>query len=279
MVTEEEVLKFGRKLEKASKDASVNALDILQALEASKITLDVLTRTKIGVIVNNFRKSANSTPETVSLSKQLIKNWKKLLPADGSKAPADNKKSETKTEEPTRSALPSHSLPPMGKDPVRSKCAQMLETSLLGDANLPEGSGTPAIIAVSIEEEIYKEFKSTDSKYKNKVRSRVSNLRDKNNPHLRINVLLGSITPEKLVKMTPEEMASDEMKKKRDEFNKAAINDAQLAVSSGTTTDLLKCGKCGKRNCTYNQVQTRSADEPMTTFCFCNECGHRWKFC
>ena len=49
-------------------------------------------------------------------------------------------------------------------------------------------------------------------------------------------------------------MASDEMKKKRDEFNKAAINDAQLAVSSGTTTDLLKCGKCGKRNCTYNQV-------------------------
>ena len=27
------------------------------------------------------------------------------------------------------------------------------------------------------------------------------------------------------------------------------------------------------------QVQTRSADEPMTTFCFCNECGHRWKFC
>ena len=25
------------------------------------------------------------------------------------------------------------------------------------------------------------------------------------------------------------------------------------------------------------QVQTRSADEPMTTFVFCNECGNRWK--
>lgn len=25
------------------------------------------------------------------------------------------------------------------------------------------------------------------------------------------------------------------------------------------------------------QVQTRSADEPMTTFVVCNECGNRWK--
>ena len=25
------------------------------------------------------------------------------------------------------------------------------------------------------------------------------------------------------------------------------------------------------------QAQTRSADEPMTTFAYCNECGHRWK--
>lgn len=27
------------------------------------------------------------------------------------------------------------------------------------------------------------------------------------------------------------------------------------------------------------QVQTRSADEPMTTFVLCNECGNRWKVC
>lgn len=27
------------------------------------------------------------------------------------------------------------------------------------------------------------------------------------------------------------------------------------------------------------QVQTRSADEPMTTFVFCNDCGNRWKVC
>jgi len=27
------------------------------------------------------------------------------------------------------------------------------------------------------------------------------------------------------------------------------------------------------------QAQTRSADEPMTTFVYCNDCGHRWKVC
>lgn len=71
-------------------------------------------------------------------------------------------------------------------------------------SDLPEGSGTPAVIAAAIEEEIHKEFKNTDSKYKNKIRSRVANLRDKKNPALRENVLVGSISAERLCKMTPE---------------------------------------------------------------------------
>lgn len=53
----------------------------------------------------------------------------------------------------------------------------------------------------------------------------------------------------KKAKMTPEEMASDEMKKVREKFVKEAINDAQLATAEGTKTDLLKCGKCKQRNC------------------------------
>lgn len=57
--------------------------------------------------------------------------------------------------------------------------------------------------------------------------------------------------------LTLKEMASNEMKILRDKFKKEAINDAQLAQVEGTKTDLLKCGKCGKRNCTYNQVRTQ----------------------
>ena len=36
--------------------------------------------------------------------------------------------------------------------------------------------------------------------------------------------------------------------------------------------------KCSTRKTTYYQMQTRSADEPMTTFVTCHECGKRWKF-
>ena len=43
------------------------------------------------------------------------------------------------------------------------------------------------------------------------------------------------------------------------------------------STDNFKCGKCKSRACTYYQLQTRSADEPMTTFVTCTNCGQRWK--
>lgn len=42
-------------------------------------------------------------------------------------------------------------------------------------------------------------------------------------------------------------------------------------------TDKFKCGKCKKRECSYREVQLRSADEPMTLFITCINCGNRWK--
>lgn len=60
-----------------------------------------------------------------------------------------------------------------------------------------------------------------------------------------------------------------ENKLKRDEnFDK---------IDMSASTDEFKCFKCFKRNCTYYELQTRSADEPMTTFVTCLECGNRWK--
>ncbi|KAG7229017.1 hypothetical protein INR49_013250, partial [Caranx melampygus] len=124
---------------------------------------------------------------------------------------------------------------------------------------------------------IFQEFKNTDMKYKNRVRSRISNLKDMKNPNLRRTVLCGSVTPERMAKMTAEEMASDELKEMRKNLTKEAVRDHQMATTGGTQTDLFTCGKCKGKSCTYTQVQTRSADEPMTTFVFCNQCGNRWK--
>lgn len=39
-----------------------------------------------------------------------------------------------------------------------------------------------------------------------------------------------------------------------------------------------KCGKCGSWDTSYTEKQTRSADEPMTTFVLCHVCGNRYRY-
>ncbi|XP_029475614.1 transcription elongation factor A protein 3 isoform X4 [Rhinatrema bivittatum] len=164
-------------------------------------------------------------------------------------------------------------------DSIRDKCIEMLSAALKhGDDYKQFGSNCDQV-ASEIEDHIYQELKATDMKYRNRVRSRISNLKDPKNPNLRKNVLCGSISAERIARMTSEEMASDELKELRNAMTQEAIREHQMAKTGGTQTDFFQCNKCKKKNCTYNQVQTRSADEPMTTFVLCNECGNRWKFC
>lgn len=41
---------------------------------------------------------------------------------------------------------------------------------------------------------------------------------------------------------------------------------------------IFMCKKCKSKKTTYYQLQTRSADEPMTTYVECKNCGNHWKF-
>ena len=50
-----------------------------------------------------------------------------------------------------------------------------------------------------------------------------------------------------------------------------------LEGNKAMATDMFKCGQCHKRETTYYELQTRSADEPMTKFINCLNCGNRWR--
>ncbi len=50
-----------------------------------------------------------------------------------------------------------------------------------------------------------------------------------------------------------------------------------LEGNKANATDKFFCTRCHKRQCTYYELQTRSADEPMTIFIQCVNCGKRWK--
>uniref|UniRef100_A0A8C2CSD1 Transcription elongation factor A (SII), 3 n=1 Tax=Cyprinus carpio TaxID=7962 RepID=A0A8C2CSD1_CYPCA len=153
-------------------------------------------------------------------------------------------------------------------DPIRDKCIEMLTAALRTDDDYKDYGANCEGMAAEIEDHILRKHIAVDMKYKNRVRSRISNLKDPKNPNLRKNVLAGAIELSRIAIMTAE---------LRNVLTQEAIREHQMAKTGGTTTDLLQCGKCKKKNCTYNQVQTRSADEPMTTFVLCNECGNRWK--
>jgi DNA-directed RNA polymerase subunit M/transcription elongation factor TFIIS len=53
---------------------------------------------------------------------------------------------------------------------------------------------------------------------------------------------------------------------------KSAYETSQVSM-----TDQITCGKCKKNKISYYELQTRSSDEPMSTFYTCLLCGHRWK--
>lgn len=296
MSVEEEVLRIHKKLGKMTSSASENqaqALDLLKVLQNLKIDLEILTSTRIGMAVNELRKCSKDE-EVINLSKKLIKNWKKLLSSpdspkssqkstsNGSSSKSSSKEKDEKGKDSKSKNSSQTSFPPPSSssttDVVRLKCREMLAAAIKYE-DYPDGCASPEDLVEELEEAIFLEFKNTDMRYKNRVRSRISNLKDTKNPGLRVNFVSGVVSANKLARMTPEEMASEEMKKMREKFVKESINDAQLATVQGTKTEMLKCGKCKKKDCTYNQLQTRSADEPMTTFVLCNNCGNRWKFC
>jgi DNA-directed RNA polymerase subunit M/transcription elongation factor TFIIS len=59
-------------------------------------------------------------------------------------------------------------------------------------------------------------------------------------------------------------------KAKREEY----MCEQKIAANS---TDM-KCYKCKSDKCSYYQLQTRSADEAMTTYVSCMNCGNHWTF-
>tara|TARA_R110002020_G_scaffold69025_18_gene179969 strand:- start:992 stop:1507 length:516 start_codon:yes stop_codon:yes gene_type:complete len=109
--------------------------------------------------------------------------------------------------------------------------------------------------------------------YVNRLRTLITNM--ENNTKLQMSIKNKEITKKSLENLTHQEMnppiwtALIDAKIKRD---KNMTSDNMMAA-----TDQFKCYKCKKRKCTYYEMQTRSADEPMTTFVTCLNCGNRWK--
>jgi len=62
-------------------------------------------------------------------------------------------------------------------------------------------------------------------------------------------------------------------------IEKIIESEKKLYSKNESAAIFMWCSSCKKKTkCDYYQMQTRSADEPMTTFVTCLECSRRWKF-
>ena len=183
-------------------------------------------------------------------------------------------------------------LPPVR----RNICEKLMETLNLLDnhTNMPKEMLLElcANRADEIESCINDEcnFITNKSGYTTKARQLAFNL--KKNAPLREKVVMGMISSQDLVSMSIEELATNETRKERDKLVKEVsdsrrldwdqANEKKINEICGIKGELLKaslftCGRCKSTKTTSTQKQTRSADEPMTVFVWCMNCGNRWK--
>lgn len=164
-------------------------------------------------------------------------------------------------------------------DTVRDKIRKNLAAALCIAVEEGAHAGDPVDVAVRIENRMYSDLEGVSAKYKAKFRQLHFNLKDAKNPDLRRKVLEGDIQPDVLLILQPEELASNAQREENQKIRDKKLFDAAPSAVKHATTDQFRCGKCGKRECTYYQMQTRSADEPATTYVTCTNCLNRWKFC
>ena len=281
----------------SSDDSEVSScVDILATLktDASVSPAVLMEAPEIGKTLKVLKKHANE--KVAKAAVEVLSAWKALIAGDAAAAaPAPKAASEApvKSEKPAKSPPPPSAssggdeLPPSTNDKVRDAFAKkFVETLQLARSELPDdekasASGADvATLASRVEAEAFAKFgsDSASKEYKAKIRSLVFNLQDKKNPDLRRRVLVGDVAPEKLAHMSADELASDALRQEKDKMREHALFESERGAIKAATTDAFKCGKCGKRKCAYTQAQTRSADEPMTTFVTCMNCNNRWKF-
>ena len=114
--------------------------------------------------------------------------------------------------------------------------------------------------------------------YRQVVRSVFSNIHPESpvkNMRLINRVLDGEFKLQEIPSMTAYEMFPEKWFELRDK--QLQREQKILEGNKSRATDQFKCRRCGKRECTYYELQTRSADEPMTIFVTCLNCGKEWR--
>lgn len=114
--------------------------------------------------------------------------------------------------------------------------------------------------------------------YRQTLRSVFSNIHPKspvNNHRLLCRVKQGEFALSDVPSLTSYEMYPENWFELKDKLLQR--EQKILEGNKSRATDQFQCRRCQKKECTYYELQTRSADEPMTIFITCLNCGKEWR--
>ena len=283
-----EVHEKSKDLQKATA-ANANSDHIVKILEDLKTGVkpseDLLRSTKIGVVVN--RSKSHKDPKIARLAAEIVKKWRDDIDRQkGRGSPAHDRKgaiSGTSSPVPTNGAVVKTEIPLDQRDykkdrvnivktnqATRDNCIGLIYNGLCYMS--PDAASEILAVAVSIEAAGYSVVgPESNAGYTTKMRSLYMNLKNKSNTKLRRSVLDGEISPNRLVKMNSDELKSEERRLADKTLMAENMKDSQMPQQEKSISTAIQCKnpKCGKNTVAYTQAQTRSADEPMTTFCEC----------
>jgi transcription elongation factor S-II len=242
------------------------------------------------------KQKANPNKDIARLAAEIVSKWRKIVAAEQ----AQSKKKMPPGSSPPKNSATSSPAPtnePKGFKgdkskrrwdtekvdikrtgiPSRDNCIGLLYNGL---AFMSEENSTNLIIkAMEVEQAAYDEFKGDNADYRAKLRSLFQNLKNVSNRELGPRVMSGEIPAKRFVVMTHDELKSAHRQLEDKKLEEENMKKAQVPMAEKSISDALRCGRCGQKKVSYSQAQTRSADEPMTTFCECTVCGNRWKVC
>ncbi|KAF9352411.1 RNA polymerase II elongation factor [Mortierella sp. AD094] len=316
---EKDLLDLKKSLQDAQNKGSTSQLiDLLKQLQKYTVTATILRKTEMGLFVNkmkthsddevsmmakdivkNWKSQVTKEASSTTTTSSTVKSSSTSSSTSSSRPTVDTKSANDQHRNGSREGSSAASSPRTPTDfqkdrtirsdgmrikttgnDVRDKCIEMLYQALGTNSNAE--SERLLAKSTSIESIVFKKLSqdgTPSQSYRAKIRSFFMNLRDKSNPKLREAVVDGDVAVEDFCEYTTQDMASAEAKARDREIQLQNMFLAKGAEEQQAETDMFKCGKCKGRKTRYYQMQTRSADEPMTTFVTCINCGNRWKFC
>ena len=167
-------------------------------------------------------------------------------------------------------------------DDIRDKCAKLLYKELKDEkkSRLIEKDIYNSAIDDSKKKKIKRSWECITFKslYLSRIRSIYSNIKSDSyiqNENFKSRILEDKISSENISNLSHidifperwETLIKEKMKKEK----------LRYELKPEAMTDMFKCRRCGSRSCTYYEMQTRSADEPMTQFITCLDCNNHWK--